>query len=86
MWEELTKLFDLERMKKMPALENFVQVEVSIEETIQKNLQRLNGLLIDNFWNWNEDELKMQFISPLLYLVDYNDSDKYHPFSQRRYP
>lgn len=25
----------------------------------------------------------MQFISPLLYLVDYNDNDKYHPFSQR---
>lgn len=83
MWEELTKLFDLERMKNMPALEKLVQVEISIDKDIQKNLERLNNLLIDNFWNWNEDELKMQFISPLLYLVNYNDSDKYHPFSQR---
>lgn len=32
---------------------------------------------------WNEDELKMQFISPLLFLVNYNDNPKYHPFSQR---
>lgn len=83
LWEELVRTFGLEKVKDLQALTVWLQGEAVIDTNIAKNLQRLNTLLIDNFWNWNEDELKMQFISPLLYLVDYNDNAKYHPFSQR---
>jgi hypothetical protein len=84
LWEELANLFGLERVKQLNSLDKLLDVsQQNIPTDIQKNLVRLNLLMIDNFWNWNEDELKMQFISPLLYMVDYNDSEKYHPFSQR---
>ncbi|NJL15170.1 MAG: hypothetical protein HC913_20635, partial [Microscillaceae bacterium] len=82
-WEELSLLFGLEKVKDLKPLANLLGADVQIDDITQKNLKRLNALLIDNFWNWNEDELKMQFISPLLFLVNYNDSEKYHPFSQR---
>lgn len=83
LWEELTKWFGLERLKAFAPLESLLQITNNLNETVGKSLEQLNGLLIDNFMDWNEDELKMQFISPLLFLVNYHDSPKYHPFSQR---
>jgi hypothetical protein len=83
MWEELSDVFGLEKVIMLPALATLVAADLTIPPSITPNLIKLNQLIIQNFWNWNEDELKMQFISPLLYLVDYNDHPKYHPFSQR---
>lgn len=83
MWEELSDVFGLEKVIELSALTNLVIAKVEIPSSISQNLIKLNQLIIHNFWNWNEDELKMQFISPLLYIVDYNDNPKYHPFSQR---
>jgi hypothetical protein len=83
MWEELSDVFGLEKLAALSALTTLLAAKVEISHNIAQNLIKLNQLIIQNFWNWNEDELKMQFISPLLYLVDYNDHPKYHPFSQR---
>ncbi len=84
MWEDLTIWFGLERAKKLESLSALIEVKVSkLDEMIDKQVRRLHELFLDNFWNWNEDELKMQFISPILFLIDFNDAEKYHPFSQR---
>ncbi len=82
-WEELTQLFGLEKVKNLNSLSELFSSGVQIKPELKKDLIKLNTLLLDHFLDWNEDELKMQFISPLLYLVDYNDSDRYQPFSQR---
>lgn len=82
-WEELIQIFDLEKVKNLNSLLKLISVNGKVETEIQKGLLKLNNLLLEHFLDWNEDELKMQFISPLLYLVDYNDSDRYQPFSQR---
>jgi len=44
---------------------------------------KLQETLLDNADFWNEDELKLQFIAPLLQVVDYN-SAYFKPFSQRK--
>ncbi len=83
MWEELNDLLGFEKVKNLHALADLVKTGGKIEPDMEKNLIKLNDLLIENFWNWNEDELKMQFISPLLYMVDYTGNSRYKPFSQR---
>ena len=84
-WSELNKWFDLTKHKgnDFSYLQNLLDASINISNPIQSALHKLHQNLIDNFMDWNEDELKMQFIAPLLYLVDYTDSPKYHPFSQR---
>lgn len=82
-WSELNKLFGLQKLKTLPSLEAWVDENTQIVPEIQKALDKLQMNLADNFMDWNEDELKMQFIAPILYLVDYTDNEKYHPFSQR---
>jgi hypothetical protein len=83
-WEDLTIWFELERLYDgFIPLDNLVNVNVSLLEQGHTELKKLNKLIIKKFLDWNEDELKMQFISPLLFLVDYFESDTYQPFSQR---
>lgn len=65
MWEDLTRTFDLKRLKDWEVLREWTDnAPLEVSKNYQKDLQRLDQLMIDNFWNWNEDELKMQFISP----------------------
>ncbi|MDX2305772.1 MAG: hypothetical protein NW226_23395 [Microscillaceae bacterium] len=82
-WSELNKLFGLQKLKTLSSLDSWVDENTEIVPEMQKALNKLQMNLADNFMDWNEDELKMQFIAPLLYLVDYTDNEKYHPFSQR---
>ncbi len=83
LWEELTKKFELEKLKNFQPLIDLLTIDLPTQPIISDDLLQLNSLLVDNFMDWNEDELKMQFISPLLYIVNYHDNPKYHPFSQR---
>lgn len=82
-WSELNKVFGLQKLRNLPALQAWLEANNHIEPETQIVLQKLQENLMDNFMDWNEDELKMQFIAPLLYLVDYTNNPKYHPFSQR---
>ncbi len=82
-WSELNKIFGLQKLKELDALSKWLHYPYIISNEIEKSLEKLSVNLADNCMDWNEDELKMQFIAPLLYLVDYTDSEKYHPFSQR---
>lgn len=82
-WSELNKLFGLRKLKSLKSLESWLSIQEAIDPNTQQALTKLQHNLADNFMDWNEDELKMQFIAPLLYLVDYTDSDNYQAFSQR---
>lgn len=83
LWEDVERNFDLTRITNFPPLQQWLDVYIDIDETIEKQLTVLHKTLILHFMDWNEDELKMQFIAPLLYLVNFNDSKYYQPFSQR---
>ncbi len=85
LWEDLNFWFDLERLEEnFEPLQHLLRTDsIIINEEEQKQLQILHHLVSKRFTDWNEDELKMQFISPLLHQVDYHNSHKFQPFSQR---
>jgi len=82
LYDEVESVFGIKKIKNLKILEAWILSEKKASEIDNFLLTRLKDKLVDNFISWNEDELKMQFIAPLLNIIDYN-SDKYKPYSQR---
>ncbi len=81
-FEDVEIEFQIERNYDSNLIEKWLQSKVDISENIKSNISILKTNILKNINTWNEDELKFQFISPLLWLVDFNN-DKYKPFTQR---
>jgi hypothetical protein len=65
-----------EILENYPLLDEWVAVdteEVSVAE--RERLEVLRLRLLKNFRSWNEETLKMKFISPILELIDYDFED-----------
>jgi hypothetical protein len=81
LWEDLEIEFGLFQME-LKELDSWLDNEVVISEKEREELSTLSANFNKYYKNWNEDELKMQFIAPLLMIVDYYVGG-YMPFSQR---
>jgi len=81
-YEDVEIEFDIVKNKKSIVLQNWLDAEIKNNDIYNFLINDLKEKLLDNVNDWNEDELKMQFIAPLINLVNLS-SDKYKPFSQR---
>jgi hypothetical protein len=81
-YEEVENRFGLKRIKKHPLLEEWISTPQKIKETQELFLKLIQERLIDNADAWNEDELKMFFIAPLLSQIPLEFAD-FKPFTQR---
>jgi hypothetical protein len=82
--EEMQDDFGLCRVNQLSALDNWLAApNIVLNATEQFNLNRLQTRLKKNTNIWNEDELKLNFIGPLLIEIDY-DTAHYRSFSQRK--
>ncbi len=54
-----------------PALQKIFEVEGTLNETEKTLLHKVRLRLIDDADSWNEEELKMQFISMIMFLADF---------------
>jgi hypothetical protein len=83
-WEtqDLETEFGLVRNFQSNLLNNWLDVENTFDETTKKRLEILKKAFFQYADYWNEDELKMQGISPIIDIVDYRTLD-YTIFSQR---
>ncbi len=81
LWEDLEIEFGLAQ-NALPELDVWLDETVIITDIEREQLQKLSHNFNKYYKNWNEDELKMQFIAPLLLIVDYYVG-AYMPFSQR---
>jgi hypothetical protein len=63
-------------------LDNWLKSTTTFEEHEVNTLESLRKKLAKNALFWNEDELKLQFLGPLLFAVDLDMPD-YKVFSQR---
>jgi len=81
LWEDLEIEFGLSQTD-LPELDGWIDVTVFITDKEREQLNILSHNFNKYYKNWNEDELKMQFIAPLLMIVDYYVG-AYMPFSQR---
>ncbi len=82
LFDDVEAAFQIERNYKSEKISEWIKSEYILNERQKETLEILNDVLLKNIDTWNEDELKMQFIGPLLALVNYNTS-KYKVFTQR---
>ena len=85
-WEtqDLETSFSITQLYEMPLLDDWLKSTTTSLDNYQTTLAELIRVkLLKNADFWNEDELKLQFIAPLLLLVDYENIQDCKVFSQR---
>ncbi len=85
-YEEVEDAFALVQCETSPTFENWLIIDkdpnFSINEREKENLDALKKTLVKEVINWNEDELKLFFIGPLLALVNFS-TPHFKAFTQR---
>jgi hypothetical protein len=82
-YEEVEDAFGISLVDSLPQYEDWLKAdncEPNEIETVM--LEHYRKLLFKEAKNWNEDELKLFFIGPVLALVDFN-TPNYKAFTQR---
>ncbi len=81
-YEEVEDTFGLVKINDKPLMENWLTAVHEPDSVRTVILAELRKDLIEYANSWNEDELKMCFISPLIAMVHYSNS-AYKIFTQR---
>jgi hypothetical protein len=81
--QEVEDIFGLEEVEQHPLLETWLQVLPALETFEAAVLDKLRPILAAKVKYWNEDELKFQFIAPLIYFLDFGIPKAYTVFTQR---
>jgi len=81
-YEDVEETFNLTSVKNSDILKKWLSSKINITENHKIIIDDLKDLLSNNFISWNEDELKMQFIAPLISMIKFATLN-YKPFSQR---
>lgn len=69
----LIEAFGLQRLREpQPLLEEWLSATGEMSQEEQNLLDKVSIKLIDNADSWNEEELKMQFISIIILLADFD--------------
>ena len=83
-YEEVEIAFGIKPQRSSTLFESWLRGNAveSITDTERNQLSTLRELLFEEVKNWNEDELKLFFIGPLLSIVNLS-SPYFKPFTQR---
>lgn len=79
----LDRRFGLRLSFSNPLLDQWLQSATTVTETERERLQELRKLLTLNVTGWNEQELSLQFIGPLLTIVQFMEFYRFNLFAQR---
>ncbi len=80
--DDVENVFKLQEVEKLQHLEDWLTITYELSEMEQKSLQQFQELLKEEAEAWNEEELKFQFIAPLINLVKFKTA-YYKPFLER---
>ena len=80
--EEVEETFHIVLQKQDEHLQQWMEPYPSPTDDKRSALQTLQEKLLDNVWDWNEEELKVYFIVPLLELIHF-DHEQYKSFLSR---
>lgn len=82
-YEQVEDVFGLVKKKSGQEFNEWLAATgCSADEPEKERLAEYRNLLLEEVMNWNEDELKLFFIGPILTLVNYNTA-LFKPFTQR---
>jgi len=82
--QKLDKLFGLTQIREMPPLTNWLAGSTEISDFERQTINNLQQKLIERVHDWNEDELALEFIGPMMSLVNYADK-AFNFFAQRSF-
>lgn len=83
--KKLNKLFGLRRVNELPSLNSWInqpQELTDIEQILGTHYQKL---LILNFQSWNEQELSLHFIGPVLGIINFTEPYRFNLFAGREF-
>ena len=80
--EEVEEQFELCQLRDSPLLADWMADRSPLSPVIQSQLEHLQQKLLQRVYDWNEQELLVYFIGPLLTLVDF-EHELFHPFMER---
>ncbi len=80
--EDLSDKFGLHQKKECAILTQWLSSNIQLDALEEQALERLRKRANDYIETWNEEELKLRFISLLIDLVDY-DNPHYKIFAER---
>ena len=75
--------FELPRLRSGAAIDEWIQATGTLTEAETQRLDKLHQKALKSADGWNEEELKMKFISLLFDLADIEESDKIVSFYER---
>lgn len=81
-FEEVQELFNIKEVETLPLLIEWESCILSINEHEQYIIELLRKELRKRVLSWNEDELKMFFIGPLIQIA-HLETESFKPFTQR---
>lgn len=82
-YEEVEQVFGLNMHRTSPAFADWLAAKgFEPDAAMKQTLDQLRDLLFEEALNWNEDELKVFFIGPLLGLIRFK-TPWFKPFTQR---
>jgi len=80
--DEVEDRFGVVQIKQSNLLKEWLTVRGQISSEDEKRLTELCESLQDHVHDWNEAELKLKFVAPLLFMVKF-DHEKYQSFLER---
>ncbi|MEY4903687.1 MAG: hypothetical protein RLZZ292_1502 [Bacteroidota bacterium] len=82
-YEEVEDTFGISLLRNSPLFEEWTNTTGFVPtERVKETLDEYKELLFDEVENWNEDELKLFFIGPLLSLIHFK-TPYFKPYTQR---
>ena len=82
--QNIEHFFNLEENQGSSTFDDWLNSSIEISEEEIKLLTKYQEKLRRKANFWNEEELKVKFIAPLLELVDYDSSDLFQSFLERK--
>ncbi|MDM8551591.1 hypothetical protein QUF72_16005 [Desulfobacterales bacterium HSG2] len=79
---KLDKRFGLDQVMGDSMLKSWLEIRAEITDFEKTSLSHLQGLLILNIDNWNEQEYALHFIGPVFSLVNFSGK-KFNAFAER---
>ncbi|MEM7538753.1 MAG: hypothetical protein AAF639_41720, partial [Chloroflexota bacterium] len=80
---EVEREFQIQQVKESRFLDDLMTIQTAPSDTEEKRLQQLQEELLERVYDWNETELIVNFIGPLLLMINFNQA-AYRTFLDRQ--
>ncbi len=80
--QQLEELFGLQRVREHPILHEWLSTPQTLSDVEQAVLADLKDILLDRIEDWNEQELIIKCIAPMLALINF-DTEHFSAFAER---